>query len=416
MAGQYFIKKDLNFLPLSGGAVSGNTYFNSNLSANTYFSGTTNLEGIIFNIASQVSQDMGLFLPLSGGTGGPYSFTGISTYNNIANGSNFSELVNWSSLVNYIFVADKYVTGGTYDNNTALITFNGVNNFPQFTVDLSSLDLNDTFITEGTISYDSKNLSGILTLNDNGGNSVIVSGVTDVQTTGVTLVGSTVVFDTNESLSAYTVDLSPIIPAPFTCDDLSGCTIIQDIQQDILDLSGQTSDNYYTTGVTLDNNTLFFDRNDVLSAYTIDLSPIIPTGFTNTFVTSFTYDNNNNIQLSLNNSTTFTVNISVLSGLTINGNTQLNGTITSNPLSGTTNRIVEVDDNGIFSANKDFIEAYITSGGTVANLLEDISNWDINGVYIGTAITNTFMGQKHYNLAYFFEAVGDNNWIRLIRG
>lgn len=79
MAGQYFFKIDLEFLPLSGGTVSGNTYFNSNLSADTYFSGTTSLEDIIFNIASQVNQGSGLFLPLSGGTGGPYNFTGNTT-------------------------------------------------------------------------------------------------------------------------------------------------------------------------------------------------------------------------------------------------------------------------------------------------------------------------------------------------
>ncbi len=79
MAGQYFFKIDLEFLPLSGGTVSGNTYFNSNLSANTYFSGATNLEDIIFNIASQVAQGSGLFLPLSGGTGGPYKFIGNTT-------------------------------------------------------------------------------------------------------------------------------------------------------------------------------------------------------------------------------------------------------------------------------------------------------------------------------------------------
>jgi hypothetical protein len=79
VAGQYFFKIDLEFLPLSGGTVSGNTYFSSNLSANTYFSGATKLEDIIFNIASQATQGSGLFLPLSGGTGGPYKFIGNTT-------------------------------------------------------------------------------------------------------------------------------------------------------------------------------------------------------------------------------------------------------------------------------------------------------------------------------------------------
>lgn len=64
---------------------------------------------------------------------------------------------------------------------------------------------------------------------------------------------------------------------------------------------------------------------------------------------------------------------------------------------------------------KAVIDAYISDAPTEA-LLEDVANWDINGVYTGTAITGTFMGQKHYNGDYFFEAVDNNLWIRLIRG
>lgn len=61
------------------------------------------------------------------------------------------------------------------------------------------------------------------------------------------------------------------------------------------------------------------------------------------------------------------------------------------------------------------IEAYITDV-TAKGLLDGTGNWDIDGVYTGTAITGTFQGQKHYNTAYMFEAVDDNNWIRLPRG
>ena len=60
--------------------------------------------------------------------------------------------------------------------------------------------------------------------------------------------------------------------------------------------------------------------------------------------------------------------------------------------------------------------AYLISGGATANLLEDTANWDIDGTYIGTTITGTYQGQKHYNSSYFFEAVADNLFIRLIRG
>jgi hypothetical protein len=49
-------------------------------------------------------------------------------------------------------------------------------------------------------------------------------------------------------------------------------------------------------------------------------------------------------------------------------------------------------------------------------LLIFTNNWDINGVFIGSGITGTYQGQKHYNNNYFFEAVADNLFIRLIRG
>ena len=117
-----------------------------------------------------------------------------------------------------------------------------------------------------------------------------------------------------------------------------------------------------------------------------------------------------------------TATINTVTGWTINGNltvtgsSALNGTISSTSLSGTTDRIVQVSSGGTFSATLPIITAYLTSGGTVANLLETTSNWDINGVYTGTTITGTYQGQKHYNGNYFFEAVADNLFIRLIRG
>tara|TARA_R110000772_G_scaffold47855_1_gene109063 strand:- start:761 stop:2680 length:1920 start_codon:yes stop_codon:yes gene_type:complete len=61
------------------------------------------------------------------------------------------------------------------------------------------------------------------------------------------------------------------------------------------------------------------------------------------------------------------------------------------------------------------IEQYITDA-TAIGLLIDIANWDVNGNYTGTSITGTFQGQSHYNGNYWFTAVADNDWIRLIRG
>ncbi len=61
------------------------------------------------------------------------------------------------------------------------------------------------------------------------------------------------------------------------------------------------------------------------------------------------------------------------------------------------------------------IESYLTSS-VPATLLNDANNWDINGNYIGTAISGTYQGQSHYNANYWYTAVDDNTWIRLIRG
>lgn len=61
------------------------------------------------------------------------------------------------------------------------------------------------------------------------------------------------------------------------------------------------------------------------------------------------------------------------------------------------------------------VEQYLSAGTTVT-LLENTSNWDVNGNYTGTAITGTYQGQAHYNGNYWFTAVDDNVWIRLIRG
>lgn len=61
------------------------------------------------------------------------------------------------------------------------------------------------------------------------------------------------------------------------------------------------------------------------------------------------------------------------------------------------------------------VEQYLSAGTTTA-LLENTSNWDVNGVYTGTSITGTYQGQAHVDGNYWFTATDDNVWIRLIRG
>ena len=110
------------------------------------------------------------------------------------------------------------------------------------------------------------------------------------------------------------------------------------------------------------------------------------------------------------------VNVLSANTITVTGTSNLNGTIISTNLTGTTSRFVEASSGGTISATRDIISAYLSSGGTTATLLENTSNWDINGNYIGTALSGTYQGQKHYNQDYLFEAVADNIFIRLIRG
>ncbi len=83
MSGIYFHPIKRIFLNLSGGTVTGDTIFTegvyaTRLSGGTIFSGSTPLEVIIQNIATGATTQ-GQYLPLSGGTGGPYNFIGATT-------------------------------------------------------------------------------------------------------------------------------------------------------------------------------------------------------------------------------------------------------------------------------------------------------------------------------------------------
>jgi hypothetical protein len=101
----------------------------------------------------------------------------------------------------------------------------------------------------------------------------------------------------------------------------------------------------------------------------------------------------------------------------ITGSLTVTGSIRSTLLTGSDNRVVVADPSGTLqSTSQTIIDAYIDPNGVQAGQLNTTSNWDIYGEYIGTAITDTFQGQRHYNIDYFFEAVNDNEWIRLIRG
>ena len=249
--------------------------------------------------------------------------------------------------------------------------------------------------TGGTVSGATIFLDG-LTANTISGGTFFgdgsgLSGLTDTYVTGATFSGTSLIISQNENQPNITATLSSI--------SLSGA------------LSSITFNIVSTAGITA----------STISATTYQNLPA------DIFVTGFTYSNNT-FTISRNSGSTLTASINSVTGWTVNGNTSitgnlivtgtsaLNGTISSSGLAGSTDRMVQVSSGGTISASVDIIPAYITSGGTVANLLDNTNNWDINGNYTGSIITGTFQGQKHYNNNYFFEAVADNLFIRFIRG
>ena len=132
----------------------------------------------------------------------------------------FAELDgNFISLANCISSLpqyDSFVTGGTYNISTNSVDFTGNFDFIPFSTDLSYLANMDITVTGGTYNPS----TGTVTFYNNSGGTFQVSGF----------------------LTGYT--------------------------------------NYYTTGVTLNNTTLEFDRTDLSNAYSVDLSSLIFTGNT----------------------------------------------------------------------------------------------------------------------------------------
>jgi len=141
-------------------------------------------------------------------------------YNVVATGSNANEIVNYSSLTAFSQTNDVYVTGstlsaatndsdqqtstllyhgtpiggpytivtentfttgGTYNSGTTSIDFSR-NDGVTYSVDLSNIDVNDTFVTGGTVSYVGPD--GTLTLTRNDNVNVTITGLTDVAVTG----------------------------------------------------------------------------------------------------------------------------------------------------------------------------------------------------------------------------------------
>lgn len=155
MSGIYFHPIRRIFLNLSGGTVSGDTVFTegvyaARLSGGTIYSGSTPLETIIQNISTG-STTQGNFLPLSGGTGGPYSFTGVTTADTINVVTTMEPTV------------DNVVSlGSTARRFRSLNTVNGVAvNFTASTrIKTAEIELGNTTVTENNIILTGNTIDG----------------------------------------------------------------------------------------------------------------------------------------------------------------------------------------------------------------------------------------------------------------
>ena len=90
----------------------------------------------------------------------------------------------------FIDTQNTFTTGGTFSNSTKLITFKRNDGITGYTVDLSSIDINDTYVTGGTITTSPSNssINGTIGLlyNQDVAPSTYTLPFTDVYTTGFT--------------------------------------------------------------------------------------------------------------------------------------------------------------------------------------------------------------------------------------
>lgn len=148
----------------------------------------------------------------------------------------------------------------------------------------------------------------------------------------------------------------------------------------VIDVTGFTD--YYTTGTTLVGNTVYFDRNDLLSAYTLDLSSFA----VNTYTTGLTF-NNNEIIITRNDGISLNTFINTMTGLTVDG------LFTSNEISANTVSATTFYGDGSQLTSVVKHDTYVT-GGTYSNGITTFTNntgstFSVSGYSTGYTLTSS---------------------------
>ncbi len=239
---------------------------NGTLNATTILSGGTNLTTLIESLDTYV-------------TGGTVS---VPATDNTNSGSIGLFYKNSDGTPRTLPFEDTYTTGSTYDNGTALATFDR-NDGTSYTLDLSTIDVNDTFSTGGTVtqaSSNNENNQTIQIVGNDGFTPYNITNVTDTFTTGGTYNNGTalITFDKNDG-TTYDVDLSTLdLNDTFvtgTTFSSNQATVTRNDGTDVLLLTGGTN-------VTLSNPSTNQIKIDVSTSSSLNITTVSTTTYTAT--------------------------------------------------------------------------------------------------------------------------------------
>ena len=240
-----------------------------------------------------------------------------------------------TNILEIVEASDTFVTGATYDTNNGILTISrndGVDLTPSgFTSVINhtipsgstkTIAQNDMYLI-----WDDFTINSGSTL-DNNGRLVVVNG--DFNNLGsysgsgsLELITTNLEYilnhgnETNGNLIFYTNSPSGWISGD-TISDISAATGNVLVTKEWVELATSVDNNDFTTGATLVDETIVFDRKDALSAYTVDISSV---NSGDTFVTGATLVNK---ELVLDRNDSLSAVTVDLSGLTDNSGSGLN--------------------------------------------------------------------------------------------